>query len=62
MRKKKAEEAALGGSNRKKGKTMETEEQRKAAEKIKQKVYWEKLTGILDPLKHSVWRALEKAL
>jgi len=62
IRKKKAEEAALGGASKKKGKTMETEEQRKAADKIKQKVYWEKLTGILDPMKLSVWRALDKSL
>lgn len=62
LRKKKAEEAALGGTTRKKAKTMETEEQRKATEKIKQKLYWEKLTNILDPMKLSVWRALDKAL
>lgn len=62
LRKKKAEEAALGTTTKKKGKTMETEEQRKAAEKIKQKLYWEKLTNILDPMKLSVWRALDKAL
>lgn len=61
-RKKKAEEAALGTTTKKRAKTMETEEQRKATEKIKQKLYWEKLTNILDPMKLSVWRALDKAL
>jgi len=35
LRKKRAEEAALGSTTRKKAKTMETEEQRKATEKIK---------------------------
>ena len=62
LRKQKAEAAALDGTTRKKAKTMETEEQRKATEKIKQKLYWEKLTNILDPMKLSVWKALDKAL
>jgi len=60
-RKRKSIEEAMTGTNKKKN-TAETEEQRAEKQKLVARLYWEKLTNILDPAKVSVWRALEKAL
>ena len=51
----------MNGTAKKKN-TAETEEQRAAKEKVKQKLLWEKYCNILDPQKLSVWRALDKSL
>jgi hypothetical protein len=55
----------LMGQSKAKKKTapkVEDEATRKNREAIKQRKYWELLTGILDSNKLSVWRALDKAL
>jgi hypothetical protein len=54
----------MGQSKAKKKATpkVEDEETRKNREALKQRMYWERLTSILDANKLSVWRALEKAL
>ena len=41
---------------------VEDEETRRSREALKQRMYWERLTSILDVNKLSVWRGLEKAL
>jgi hypothetical protein len=51
----------MSGTQKKKN-TQESEEQRASKQKLVARLYWEKLTNILDPQKLSVWRALEKAL
>ena len=51
----------MNGTAKKKN-TAETEEQRAAKEKVKQKLLWEKYCNILDTQKLSVWRALDKSL
>jgi len=61
IRKQKALDEAISGTAKKKNVT-ETEEQRAAKEKVKQKLLWEKYCNILDPAKLSVWRALDKSL
>jgi hypothetical protein len=58
----KALEDMMGASKTKKVNKAEDEEERKKREKLKQELIWDRLTGILDPQKCSVWRALEKAL
>lgn len=54
----------MGQTKAKKQKVVKVEDEatRKSREAIKQRKYWELLTGILDQNKLSVWRALEKAL
>lgn len=62
FRKQKAIDEAMNGTTQKKKNTQESEEQRAEKQKLVARLYWEKLTHILDPQKLSVWRALEKAL
>jgi len=64
VREKRALDEMMGQSKSKAKKVAKVEDEaaRKKREAIKQRKYWELLTGILDLNKLSVWRALEKAL
>ena len=46
----------------KKRSNFETEEQKKERIKREERIFWEKMTTVLNEQKQSVWRALEKAL
>jgi hypothetical protein len=61
-RERKAIEDMMGASKTKKVNKAEDDAERAKREKLKQELYWDRLTGILDPQKCSVWRALNKSL
>ena len=52
----------LGNPRMKKRSNFETEEQKKERIKREERIFWEKMTTVLDDKKLSVWRALDKAL
>lgn len=52
----------LGNPRMKKRSNFETEEQKKERVKREERIFWEKMTTVLDEKKLSVWRALDKAL
>lgn len=52
----------LGNPRMKKRSNFETEEQKKERIKREERIFWEKMTTVLDEKKLSVWRALDKAL
>lgn len=55
--------AEIGGNPRmKKRSNFETEEQKKERIKREERIFWEKMTTVLNDQKQSVWRALDKAL
>ena len=52
----------LGNPRMKKRSNFETEEQKKERIKREERIFWEKMTTVLNEQKLSVWRALDKAL
>ena len=52
----------LGNPRMKKRSNFETEDQKKERIKREERIFWEKMTTVLNEQKLSVWRALEKAL
>lgn len=52
----------MGNPRMKKRSNFETEEQKKERIKREERIFWEKMTTVLDEKKLSVWRALDKAL
>lgn len=62
-REERANNAELVGNPRmKKRSNFETEDQKKERIKREERIFWEKMTTVLNEQKQSVWRALEKAL
>lgn len=62
-REERANNAELVGNPRmKKRSNFETEEQKKERIKREERIFWEKMTTVLNDQKQSVWRALDKAL
>ena len=52
----------VGNPRMKKRSNFETEEQKKERVKKKERMFWEKMTSVLDDKKLSTWKALDKAL
>lgn len=52
----------VGNPRMKKRSNFETEEQKKERVKKEERVFWEKMTSVLDDKKLSTWKALDKAL
>lgn len=52
----------LGNPRMKKRSNFETEEQKKERIKREERIFWEKMTTVLDDKKLSTWKALDKAL
>jgi dynein regulatry complex protein 1 len=52
----------LGNPRMKKRSNFETEEQKKERIKREERIFWEKMTTVLDDRKLSTWKALDKAL
>ena len=52
----------LGNPRMKKRSNFETEEQKKERIKREERIFWEKMTTVLDEKKLSTWKALDKAL
>ena len=52
----------VGNPRMKKHSNFETEEQKKERVKKKERMFWEKMTSVLDDKKLSTWKALDKAL
>jgi hypothetical protein len=52
----------LGNPRMKKRSNFETEEQKKERVKKEERMFWEKMTSVLDDKKLSTWKALDKAL
>lgn len=62
-REEKMNNAELDGNPRqKKRSNFETEEQKKERVKKEERMFWEKMTSVLDDKKLSTWKALDKAL
>jgi len=55
-------EQQLMGQPSKKKSNFESEEQEAERAKKKQKLFWERMTNVLDKQKLSVWRSLDKTL
>lgn len=52
----------VGNPRMKKRSNFETEEQKKERVKKEERMFWEKMTSVLDDKKLSTWKALDKAL
>ena len=52
----------VGNPRMKKRSNFETEEQKKERVKKEERIFWEKMTSVLDDKKLSTWKALDKAL
>ena len=52
----------IGNPRQKKRSNFETEEQKKERIKKEERLFWEKMTTVLNDQKLSVWQALDKAL
>jgi hypothetical protein len=52
----------MGNPRMKKRSNFETEEQKRERVKREERIFWEKMTTVLDEKKLSVWGALDKAL
>jgi dynein regulatory complex protein 1 len=52
----------VGNPRMKKRSNFETEEQKKERAKKEERIFWEKMTSVLDDKKLSTWKALDKAL
>lgn len=52
----------LGNPRMKKRSNFETEEQKKERIKREERIFWEKMTTVLNDQKQGLWRALDKAL
>ena len=52
----------VGNPRMKKRSNFETEEQKKERVKKKERLFWERMTSVLDDKKLSTWKALDKAL
>lgn len=52
----------LGNPRMKKRSNFETEEQKKERIKREERIFWEKMTTVLDEKKLSTWKALDSAL
>ena len=52
----------VGNPRMKKRSNFETEEQKKERIKKEERMFWEKMTSVLDDKKLSTWKALDKAL
>ena len=52
----------VGNPRMKKRSNFETEDQKKERVKKEERMFWEKMTSVLDDKKLSTWKALDKAL